>query len=241
VSKKTWIIFVVIVVGLLTVLAVSSRNARPQIDVSSIDANSLQPASAANGNIAEHVFGKADSKVVFVEYGDFQCPACGSAFPGIKKITEEYKDTIAFVFRNFPLPATTHPNAKAAAATVEAAGLQGKYWEMFNQVYANQTEWSTLTGTARTDMFVSYAKTLGLDETKFKAGLADSSVTQKISFDQAIGEKIGVNSTPTFFLNGVKVSGDVVQDVQSGNGDKLRTLLDADLKKVSTTPPATTK
>lgn len=240
-SKKTWIIFVVIVVGLLTVLAVSSRNARPQINVSSIDVNSLQPASAASGNIAEHVFGKADSKVVLVEYGDFQCPACGSTFPGIKKVTEEYKDTVAFVFRNFPLPATTHPNAKAAAATVEAAGLQDKYWEMFDQVYANQTEWSTLTGTARTDMFVSYAKTLGLDEAKFTTDLASSAVTQKIAFDQAIGNKLGVNSTPTFYLNGVKVGSDVVQDVQSGNSGKLRALLDADLKKDGITPPAATK
>lgn len=240
-SKKAWIIFIVVVVGLLAVLVVSSRNARPQIDVSSIDPNSLQSASAASGNIAEHVFGKADSKVVFVEYGDFQCPACGTAFPGIKKVTEEYKSTVAFVFRNFPLPASTHPNAKAAAATVEAAGLQGKYWEMFNQVYANQTEWSNLTGASRTDMFVGYAKKLGLDETQFTADLAGSAVTQKISFDQAIGNKLGVNSTPSFFLNGVRVSGDVVQDVQSGTGDKLRALFDTDLKKDGSTPPAATK
>src|SRR5665647_156270 len=108
---------------------------------------------------------------------------------------------------------------------------------MFDQVYANQTEWSDLTGTARTDMFVGYAKKLGLDETKFTADLAGSAATQKISFDQAIGNKLGVDSTPTFYLNGVKVGSDIVQDVQSGNGDKLRALLDADLKKVSATPP----
>jgi protein-disulfide isomerase len=240
VSKKTWIIFVVVVFGLLAILVVSSRNANPKVDVSNVDANSIQAASASNGNIAEHVFGKADSKVILVEYGDFQCPGCGSAHPGIKTITEQYKDTVAFVFRNFPLPATTHPNAKAAAATVEAAGLQGKYWEMNNKVYENQSEWSTLTGAARTDMFVSYAKALGLDTAKFTTDMSSSTVNQKVSFDKAIGDKIGVDSTPTFYVNGVKVASDVIQDVQTGNGDKLRAILNTDLTKAGSTPPATT-
>jgi protein-disulfide isomerase len=225
VSKKTWIIFVVVVFGLLAILVVSSRNANPKVDVSNVDANSIQAASASNGNIAEH---------------DFQCPGCGSAHPGIKTITEQYKDTVAFVFRNFPLPATTHPNAKAAAATVEAAGLQGKYWEMNNKVYENQSEWSTLTGAARTDMFVSYAKALGLDTAKFTTDMSSSTVNQKVSFDKAIGDKIGVDSTPTFYVNGVKVASDVIQDVQTGNGDKLRAILNTDLTKAGSTPPATT-
>jgi len=240
VSKKTWIIFVVVVFGLLAILVAASRNTNPKVDVSNVDANSIQAASASNGNIAEHVFGKVGSKVTLIEYGDFQCPGCGSAHPGIKKITEEYKDTVAFAFRNFPLPATTHPNAKAAAATVEAAGLQGKYWEMNNKVYESQSEWSNLTGASRTDMFVSYAKALGLDTTKFTTDMGSSTVNQKVSFDKAIGDKIGVNSTPTFYVNGVKLASDVIQDVQSGNGDKLRAILNTDLTKVSSTPPTTT-
>ncbi len=240
-SKRTWIIFIVVVVGLMTALVLSSRNSRPKIDLSSVNTSSIQKASAANGNIAEHVFGKADSKVVLTEYGDFQCPACGKSYPGIKTITQENKSTITYVFRNFPLPASTHPNALAAAATVESAGLQDKYWEMYDLIYENQQQWSNLTGSARTDMFVSYAKRLGLDETKFKADLSDSAITQKIAYDKAIGDKIGVNSTPTLYLNGVKLDGDTVSDVQNGNGDKLRALIDAELKKAGVTPASTAK
>lgn len=231
-NKKAWTIFIVVVLGILGVLIVSSHNTTAKIDVSVIDANNIQPALVANGDIADHVFGKTDSKVVLIEYGDFQCPGCGSIHPGIKKIAEEYKDTIAFVFRNFPLPATTHPNAKASAATAEAAGLQGKYWEMNNKIYENQSEWSNLTGVERTDMFVSYAKELGLDEAKFRIDLASTNVNQKLLFDKAIGEKSGVDSTPSFFLNGTKLTSDQVKDVQGGNGDTLRATINAELKKV---------
>lgn len=229
-SKKAWIIFVVVVFGLMTALVISSRNANPQVDVSAINQNKLQPASVANGNIADHIFGKADSKVVLVEYGDFQCPACGTVHPRIKAISESYKDQVALVFRNFPLTAL-HPNARAAAATVEAAGLQGKYWEMHNLIYESQPQWSTLAGTARTDMFVSYAKSLGLDETKFKADLSDSPVNQKIAFDQTIGKKIDVNATPTFYLNGVKLTSDIW-----GDDAKLKFAIDNELKSAGVTP-----
>ncbi len=230
VSKKAWIIFAVIVVGLLTALVVSSRSASPSIDVSNVNQDQVLAASAASGNIADHVLGKTDSKVVLVEYGDFQCPACKSAHPNITAIVEEYSDQIAFVFRNFPL-STIHANARAGAGAVEAAGLQGKYWEMNNYLYDNQDAWSSLTGSERTDAFVSYAETLGLDTAKFTTDLASSEINQKISFDQALGKKVGVDSTPSFFLNGTKVDSDIVSDVQTGSGDKLRTLINDALTK----------
>ncbi len=233
-SKKAWIIFIVVVVGFLAALVVSSRNANPKIDVSSIDANSIQPASAANGNIAEHVFGKVDSKVVLIEYGDFQCPACGVVYPRIKAITEQYKDELGFVFRNLPLM-TIHANAKAAAATVEAAGLQGKYWEMYNMIYQSQKAWSNLSGTERTDAFVGYATAIGLDEAKFKTDLASPAIGKKISFDQTIGKKIGANATPTFYLNGVKLTNEVW-----GDDAKLKAAIDTEFKKAGITPPVTT-
>lgn len=234
-SKKTWIIFVVVVIGLLTTLVISSRNAKPQIDVSSINENSIQSASKINGNIADHVFGKADSKVLLVEYGDFQCPGCGTAHLRIKAITESYKDQLGFVFRNFPLT-SIHPNAMAAAAAAEAAGLQGKYWEMYNNIYENQSEWENLAGSNRTDMFVSYAKTLGLDEAKLKTDIAGESINQKISFDEAIAKKINVNATPTFYLNGVNLTNDIW-----GSDAKLKTAIDNELTKAGITPPTTTE
>lgn len=236
-SKKAWIIFVVIVVGLLTALVIASRSANPPVDVSHVNQNTILSATAASGNIADNVYGDTSSKVILVEYGDFQCPACGSAHPNIRKITEQYKGQIAFVFRNFPLT-TIHPNARAGSAAAQAAGLQGKYWEMNDYLYEHQNGWVDLTGSTVTSVFVDYAKSLGLDTAKFKADIALASINQKISFDQALGNKIGINSTPTFYLNGVQITSDVITDVQQNNGDKLRALINKDLKSAGITLPA---
>ncbi len=235
-SKKAWIIFVVAIFGLLAGLVIWSRSNSTKVDTSNIDANSIQAASKSNGNIADHVFGKADSKVVLIEYGDFQCPGCGSAEPGVEKVINDYKSYSAFVFRNFPLT-SIHQNALSAASAVEAAGLQNKYWEMHNLVYSKQNDWNTLSVDQRTTTFTSYAAQLGLDTTKFKTDMASDAVAQKISFDQAIGYKVGVDSTPSFFLNGVKLSNSIIEDLQTANGNQLRDALDTQLKQAGVTPP----
>ncbi len=178
----------------------SSRN---RLDVSGVDASAISTGSDMSGNIGDHVFGKADSKVVLVEYGDYQCPGCGSISPTVKKLSEKYKDQIAFVFRNFPI-ASKHPNARAAAATAEAAGLQGKFWEMHNLLYENQRSWESVSSSERGVYFIDLAKQLGLDEEKFKKDVDSPEVSQKINFDQAVGKKIGADATPAFFLNGKK-------------------------------------
>lgn len=230
-GKVGWIIFSVIAVGILAVLIATSGNSK--LDVSSVDLNVAHSASENSGNIADHVFGKIDSPVTLIEYGDFQCPGCGGAHPRVKAITEEYKDQLQFIFRNFPLT-SIHPNAKAAAAVVEAAGLQGKYWEMHNLVFENQQAWSLLTGTERTDTFDGYARQLGLDITKFSTDWASEAVAQKITFDQALGKKAGVDSTPTFYLNGVKLDQAVW-----GDDDALRAAINTELTKANIALPAT--
>jgi protein-disulfide isomerase len=227
-SKLAWIIFGSVIVLILGGLVVYSRLNSPSANVSSIDHNSIVAASDANGQIADHTFGNTDSKVVLIEYGDFQCPSCGGAHPQIKEITEEYKDKILFIFRNFPLT-TIHPNARAASGAVEAAGLQGKYWEMHNLVFESLDEWNTLTGQERTDMFASYALSLELDKDRFIADMAASSINQKISFDQALGKKAAVDATPTFFLNGEQLPADVASSVVQGDTSKLKALLDSKL------------
>ena len=224
-NRVTWIIFGAVTILVLGGLVVYSRITNPAIDVSSIDTNSTIAASAQNGQIADHVFGKTGSKAVFVEYGDFQCPSCGSAYPQVKTATESYKDKVLFVFRNFPLT-TIHPNARAAAAVAEAAGLQGKYWEMHNQLYESQSDWENLTGDQRTNIFVGYATSLGLDAAKFKTDLASSAVNSKISFDQALGNKAGVNATPTFYLNGKKLSDSDSSQIVQGSTTVLTGLFD---------------
>jgi protein-disulfide isomerase len=211
VSKKAWIIFasacVLLLVGLVYI------SSKDKVDVSKVDTSKIQKAAVQSGDIADHVFGKKDSKVLFIEYGDFQCPGCGSAYPTVKTVTEKYKGQVAFVFRNFPLT-SIHPNAKAAAAAAEAAGLQNKYWEMHDVLYANQSSWENLTTSERIDFFASYAKNLGLNVETFKKDMASTKVTEKINYDIALGKKIGVNATPSLYLDGKAVTQDTWSDVK---------------------------
>lgn len=228
-DKFKWIIFAVIAIGILATLVYLSLGSR--LDVSTVDTNKIQTASEQNGNIADHVFGNADSSVILMEYGDFQCPGCGAAHPQLKAISEEYSDKIAFVFRNLPLT-SIHPNAKAAAAAVEAAGLQGKYWEMHNLIFETQSEWSTLGSQDRVDKFKEYAESINLDIAKFVSDIDSPAIKQKIAFDLALFGKTGLEqSTPTFILNGEKVSAEVSNDAAQANGDMLRELIDSALEK----------
>jgi protein-disulfide isomerase len=211
------------------------------IDVSKVDAYAVQTANSQDGKIADHIYGKVGSKVTLIEYGDFQCSACGDRHPYVKAIIEQYKDQVQFIFRNFPLPATEHPNARAAAAAVEAAGLQGKYWEMHNKIYESQADWSSLSGdgTGRTAFFVKSAKELGLDTTKFKTDLDSTSITNKVDYDYALGKKIGVNATPSFYLDGTHLGSDNWNDnVFSTN---LKTAINAELKKAGIALPESTE
>jgi protein-disulfide isomerase len=229
VSKKTWIIFAAVCAVLLGGLVYMSNQGK--VDVSKADINSIQAASVQSGNIADHILGKADSKVVLVAYEDFQCPGCGSTYPYIKEVTEKYKDQIAFVFRNFPL-AQLHPNARAAAAAAEAAGLQGKYWEMHNKLFETQSSWQNLGSNERTDFFAGYASDLGLNKDTFKTDMTGTAVNQKISYDQAIGKKANINSTPTLYLNGKELSLDAWSSV-----DKLNQLIVDAMKANGITVP----
>ncbi len=141
------------------------------------------------------------SRVTLVEFGDYQCPACGAVHPVVKEMLEENKGKITFVFRHFPLPG--HKNAEIAAEAAEAAGEQEKYWEMHNLIYENQAEWSE--GSDPLSLFVGYAKTLQLNSDHFRKSVESKKYSQKITQDKNDGLALGVNSTPTFFLNGKRV------------------------------------
>lgn len=237
-STKTWIIFGVICVALLGGLIAVSRSQKPSVDTSGIDANSVIAASASNGNIADHIEGSATSQVRLIEYGDFQCTSCGGAHPGIKKIVEDYGDKIGFVFRNFPLT-SIHPNALAAATAVEAAGLQGKYWEMHNLLFENQEAWSSLSTDQRTTKFVEYAAQIGVANTeKYKTALSSEDIGKKISFDQKLGRDLGVSGTPAFFLNGEKVNDTISGSIVQGDAGPLRELINTKLKEKGIEAPA---
>jgi protein-disulfide isomerase len=228
-NRTGWIIFSVIVVLVLGGLVAWTRIANPPIDLSGVENNSIVAASEQNGNIADHVTGSDAKKVLFIEYGDYQCPSCGGAYPHLNTILEEYGEDITFVFRNFPLT-SMHPNARAAAAVAEAAGLQGKYWEMHDMLYEKQNDWSGLDASQRTSVFNGYASSLGLDMAKFETDIASKNVNQKISFDLALGKSVDTSATPTFFLNGEKLDDSTASGIVQGNLDALRAKLDALVK-----------
>ena len=225
-NKYGWIIFSVVVVGLLGGLVAYTRSTNPAIDVSGVNNNSTLKAIPESGNIADHIEGKTDSKVVLIEYGDYQCPSCGSAYPNVNTLMNEYSDRVALIFRNFPLT-SIHPNAKVAAASAEAAGLQGKYWEMHNVLYENQKSWETLDATKRVDAFVGYANQLGLDTAKFKTDLSSTDINKKITYDMTLGKANGVDATPTFFLNGEKLDEETAGGIVQGDLKLVKAKIDA--------------
>lgn len=231
-TRSRWIIFVLICIVTIGGLILLSK--KDTVNVADTDPTKAISESATA--IGDHVYGNKAAKVVLIEYGDFQCPGCGGAFPQLKTLKEAYKDKIAFIFRNFPLT-TIHPNALAAATAAEAAGLQGKYWEMHDKLYENQNAWSGIDASKRTDVFTGYASDISLDTEKFKNDLSDQKVVAKINRDRALGNKLGVNSTPTLYLGSEKVGNEEVSDLIQGAGDKLKDKIDAKLKAAGVEPP----
>ena len=150
-------------------------------------------------NTNDHIEGNQKAAVTFVEYGDYECPACGDAYPMIKAIQEQMGDKMRFIFRNFPLN-QAHPHAKGAALAAEAAGKQGKFWEMHDLLYENQEQLEAAD-------LAGYAEELGLDLEKFQSDFADQTLSQKIQSDFSSGARSGVNGTPSFYINGEKYEG----------------------------------
>lgn len=162
-----------------------------------------------------------------VEFGDYQCPSCGQAYPIIKEVIKTYGDKVNFVFRNFPL--SQHANAQSAAEAAEAAGAQGKYWEMHDKLYENQDKWSNESNPQ--DIFTSYAKDIGLNVDKFTADVKAEKYKDKITKDQNDGLTLGIDATPTFYINNQKYVG-------VPNLDSLKAIIDLSLATPSATSSA---
>lgn len=229
-NKVGWIIFSVAVVAVLGGLIAWARISNPPVDISGFNNASIIPAAEQNGNIGDHKKGNPDNKIVLIEYGDYQCPSCGAAYPHLNTLLGEYDKDITFVFRNFPLT-SIHPNALVAAATAEAAGLQGKFWEMHDKLYENKDDWSNANTSQRTTIFNGYASALGLDSAKFTQDLTNASVKQKINFDIALGKSVGTSATPTFYLNGEKLDDEAANGIVQGNLEPIRTKLNDLIEK----------
>lgn len=165
------------------------------------------------------ILGKADAPNTLVEFGDYQCPACGAAHPILKEMVNgANKDKIRIVFRNFPL--SQHKNAYPSAQAAEAAAKQGKFAEMHDKLYETQNSWSAEADPKST--FIQYAKDLGLDVKKFESDYDDPILKERIKIDTKDGNDLGVNSTPTFYLNGEKFEGWNFSNLKSELEKKLK-------------------
>lgn len=172
-------------------------------------------------NETDRFKGKQDSKVVLIEYSDFQCPACAYYYPLVDKLTKEYADKIVFAYRHFPLR-QIHKNSQFASQTAESAGRQNKFWEMSDLLFNNQKDWAEENNAL--DIFRSYAQKLNLDKNKFETDFNSDKTKDKIENDFKSGTTAGVNGTPTFYLNGNKL-----QNIRSY--EDLKRSVEEELKK----------
>jgi len=147
----------------------------------------------------DHIQGPSKAAVTLLEYGDYECPYCGAAYPIVKQVQETMGDRLRFVFRNFPIT-TAHPHAELAAEAAEAAAAQGEFWPMHDLLYENQQQ-------LETDDLIAYADRLGLDVGRFQGDLADHAYAERVHEDFMSGVRSGVNGTPTFYIDGVRYEG----------------------------------
>jgi len=158
--------------------------------------------------------GNKDAKTWLVEFSDFQCPACKEFAGVVNALSATYPDTLFVAYRHFPLP--QHPLAQKAGIAAEAAGLQGKFWDMDKLLFENQDTLSEA-------KFSELATSLNLDMTAFASASSDPKMLKKITSDVAYGNSLGINATPTFFLNGVKLELRSPEDLKTKVETTLRT------------------
>lgn len=181
-----------------SILLIGGRGAPTPIEAKKVESGqTVRDDSQADG--------PKEAKVTLVEFGDFQCPACGAAHPVLKQVKGNRGNAIRFVWRNYPL-SSIHRNADAAARAAEAAGLQGQFWPMHNKLFETQNSWSNQIKPRET--FIRFAKDLGLNGERFGQDFDSQKVANRIALDKGDGNALGVDATPTIFLNGQKYTGE---------------------------------
>jgi len=222
-NKQFWIIAVVVIalVGFGFYLASKSTDtiSNPQPPATS---DSIKGDKVYIRDYSHMTGDKNVAKVTLIEFGDFECPVCGTTYPVINDIVTKYKadSNFNYVFRNFPLP--QHTNAPISASAAEAAASQGKYFEMIGQLYTNQDEWSGSVDPVSS--FTKYAQNLGLDVNKFTSDTTSYKYYNNVQQDLADGNALGLNATPTFYL--LDASGNATQFVGAGDVGKMSSQID---------------
>ena len=175
--------------------------------------------SASSGSESMHIRGNPDATVTLEEFGDFQCPPCGSFAAFAEELLKEYDSRVRLIFRHFPLSA--HEHAREASLAAEAAGIQGRFWEMYDVLYREQAAWSKAPN-AR-ELFESYAGTIGLNVDQFKKDMDGEQAQARVDSDYARGESLGIKLTPTLYINGQPV------DTKDKNPEGIRAAINAAL------------
>nr|WP_236558080.1 thioredoxin domain-containing protein [Citricoccus sp. K5] len=199
-----WVLLALVIVGgtIGYFVARGATTTPPQDASASTGQESGQPSQETGQLVRENsrVLSQApNEKAVLVEFLDFECEGCAAAYPVVEDLRAEYGDTVTFVHRYFPLPG--HPNSMTAATAVEAAAQQGAYEAMYQKMFDTQEQWSH-TAEDRSPVFRGYAEKLGLDMAAYDAAVADPATRARIEQDLADGAALGVQGTPTFFLDG---------------------------------------
>lgn len=187
------------------------------------------PANAPPGAQPPNQKDSPTATVVLEEFADFQCGSCAQKHPVLSEVKSMYGSRIRFVFRNYPLD--MHPKAYDAAVAADAAGLQGKFWDMQNMLFNNQAAWTADNNYKQT--WKGYAEKIGLDVAKWENDMLGIVSKNRVDEDKKRGKAIGVTSTPTLFINGVDVP--FAQMTKEG----LKALIDAELQKTTAAAPAT--
>ncbi|MDO8435466.1 MAG: thioredoxin domain-containing protein [bacterium] len=193
-----WGSTVLVLVGFVAGLAYLAKQ-----DAAKKPSDTGSPTRAADVTASDWTKGPADARVTLIEYSDLQCPACGFFYPIVKQVSTEYGDRVRFAYRHFPLR-QIHKNAELAARATEAAGKQGKFWEMHDLLFEKQSSWAQ--ELAPTLLFMNYATSIGLDGEKFLSDFVLPEVRANVESDYQSGLDAKVEGTPTFFLNGFRIS-----------------------------------
>lgn len=208
---------IVAAVGLLTLGTGTMLYRAKRVPVLAVPKNSAAPETAGAETI--HVRGEANAPVTLEEFGDFQCPPCGKLAGPTKKLEERYGSQLRVIFRQFPL--AMHAHAQEAALAAEAAGFQGRFWEMHDLLYREQAIWSKADDVRA--LFNGYAGMLGLNLDRFETDVNSPEAKERIASDRKRGAVLGVHSTPTIFVNERQIPAPV--EIAS-----LRAAIDAALK-----------
>lgn len=202
-------------------------NSQATADANKSSANTARtataPVNAPPGATPPNMLGSPTAAVTVEEFADFQCPACASTHPVMKEIQQIYGSRIKFVFRHIPL--SMHDKAYEAAVAAEAAGEQGKFWAMVDQLFANQNEWANSPNYRQ--LWAGYAQKIGLDVDKFQTAMAGIATKNRVDQDAARARGMGVSSTPSVFVNNKLVP------PSEHRVPGLRAIIDAELQQAA--------